>query len=181
MGQKIVIRKGNESWLQVWVPYDKKGWIEVVKNIPGRKWEIEGKFWLVPYVKDSLKRLWHIIGKQHIQYDFKINTNIPNDFILPKKQVKKSPKFELNGMQKRAIIAFEEKLLLEHKAWRTIKTYKGLFTHFLAYFPDTKPSSISKNQIEQYIIYKKQENTSCLLYTSPSPRDATLSRMPSSA
>ena len=63
-------------------------------------------------------------------------------------------------MQKRAIIAFEEKLLLEHKAWRTIKTYKGLFTHFLAYFPDTKPSSISKNQIEQYIIYKKQENTS---------------------
>jgi len=125
VGQKIVIRKGNESWLQVWIPYDKKDWIEVVKNIPGRKWEIEGKFWLVPYVKDSLKRLWHIIGKQHIQYDFKINTNIPNDFILPKKQVKKSPKFELNGMQKRAIIAFEEKLLLEHKAWRTIKTYKG--------------------------------------------------------
>ena len=25
------------------------------------------------------------------------------------------------------------------------------------------------------------ENTNCLLYTSPSPRDATLSRMPSSA
>ena len=27
----------------------------------------------------------------------------------------------------------------------------------------------------------KGENISCLLYTSPSPRDATLSRMPSSA
>ena len=26
-----------------------------------------------------------------------------------------------------------------------------------------------------------RENTTCLLYTSPSPRDATLSRMPSSA
>ena len=26
-----------------------------------------------------------------------------------------------------------------------------------------------------------QKNKSCLLYTSPSPRDATLSRMPSSA
>ena len=26
-----------------------------------------------------------------------------------------------------------------------------------------------------------QEDTTCLLYTSPSPRDATLSRMPSSA
>ena len=27
----------------------------------------------------------------------------------------------------------------------------------------------------------KEEDESCLLYTSPSPRDATLSRMPSSA
>ena len=27
----------------------------------------------------------------------------------------------------------------------------------------------------------KQQNLTCLLYTSPSPRDATLSRMPSSA
>ena len=29
--------------------------------------------------------------------------------------------------------------------------------------------------------YRSRESTSCLLYTSPSPRDATLSRMPSSA
>ena len=28
---------------------------------------------------------------------------------------------------------------------------------------------------------ENSENNSCLLYTSPSPRDATLSRMPSSA
>ena len=34
-----------------------------------------------------------------------------------------------------------------------------------------------------FVIYigKKDKNGSCLLYTSPSPRDATLSRMPSSA
>jgi len=80
--------------------------------------------------------------------------------MLPKKQKKKSPKFKLNEMQKRAVIAFEEKLLLEHKAWRTIKTYKGLFTHFLAYFPKTRPSKISKKQIEKYMVYKKQENAS---------------------
>ena len=30
-------------------------------------------------------------------------------------------------------------------------------------------------------IYKGSEDWDCLLYTSPSPRDATLSRMPSSA
>ena len=32
-----------------------------------------------------------------------------------------------------------------------------------------------------YIFYERYENNPCLLYTSPSPRDATLSRMPSSA
>ena len=31
------------------------------------------------------------------------------------------------------------------------------------------------------IIYGARNDTTCLLYTSPSPRDATLSRMPSSA
>ena len=36
---------------------------------------------------------------------------------------------------------------------------------------------------EKYLKRFSEENTksSCLLYTSPSPRDATLSRMPSSA
>ena len=47
-----------------------------------------------------------------------------------------------------------------------------------------KPGSLkSKNCIRGYELlldFCKQENI-CLLYTSPSPRDATLSRMPSSA
>ena len=35
--------------------------------------------------------------------------------------------------------------------------------------------------IETYLNPKKQAYQSCLLYTSPSPRDRTRSRMPSSA
>ncbi len=50
--------------------------------------------------------------------------------------------------------------MLENKAWRTRKTYKGLFAHFLAHFPTAKPSSISKKQIEQYIVFKKQDHIS---------------------
>ena len=41
---------------------------------------------------------------------------------------------------------------------------------------------VSKNTLKSYIKKASNDlNTSCLLYTSPSPRDATLSRMPSSA
>ena len=39
----------------------------------------------------------------------------------------------------------------------------------------------SKNVPEQYKLLDEQLSNFCLLYTSPSPRDATLSRMPSSA
>ena len=37
------------------------------------------------------------------------------------------------------------------------------------------------NSLKIVVDKKLQEGFSCLLYTSPSPRDATLSRMPSSA
>ena len=36
-------------------------------------------------------------------------------------------------------------------------------------------------EIIEKILKDNEQNLSCLLYTSPSPRDATLSRMPSSA
>ena len=39
---------------------------------------------------------------------------------------------------------------------------------------------IAKPQVSA-LIKELQKESSCLLYTSPSPRDATLSRMPSSA
>lgn len=100
------------------------------------------------------------MGAQYIEYDFEIDSTIPDEFIIENKSKGKPPKFKLSEVQKRAITAFEEKLMLEHKAWRTIKTYKGLFTHFLAYYPNTRPSTISKKQIEAYIIYKVQENIS---------------------
>ena len=36
-------------------------------------------------------------------------------------------------------------------------------------------------ELAKHIFKKVDPNSNCLLYTSPSPRDATLSRMPSSA
>ena len=41
--------------------------------------------------------------------------------------------------------------------------------------------NLEKEQLHFNIVNTKEANKSCLLYTSPSPRDATLSRMPSSA
>ena len=40
---------------------------------------------------------------------------------------------------------------------------------------------MSDNRVDIKYVKKVTGSTTCLLYTSPSPRDATLSRMPSSA
>ena len=48
--------------------------------------------------------------------------------------------------------------------------------------PDDGETEISVNiDLDEIKVQKNDKHTNCLLYTSPSPRDATLSRMPSSA
>ena len=49
------------------------------------------------------------------------------------------------------------------------------------FYSDGKDFVIDENVKEEVSSYDEIEKKICLLYTSPSPRDATLSRMPSSA
>ena len=61
----------------------------------------------------------------------------------------------------------------------SIEINKVYFTYSINFRPpeDRKPTS---QEIKRYSVFLK-EHISCLLYTSPSPRDGLLSRMPSSA
>ena len=54
----------------------------------------------------------------------------------------------------------------------------GLGFGYYAYFDPTKMEHLFDNRIFQLFV---QNTYTCLLYTSPSPRDRSLSRMPSSA
>ena len=59
----------------------------------------------------------------------------------------------------------------------------GLGFGYYAYFDPTKMEHLFDNRIFQLFVqntYTVMDNN-CLLYTSPSPRDGLLSRMPSSA
>ena len=62
-------------------------------------------------------------------------------------------------------------------------TTRGLKEQDMDFVAETINSSIENSMKENLLIDigKKVESYICLLYTSPSPRDATLSRMPSSA
>ncbi|MFT4762707.1 MAG: integrase/recombinase XerD [Saprospiraceae bacterium] len=161
-GDKIVLCPINKQWIAAFVPGDKKGWVEVVKNIPGRRWNVESRCWCVPYVKDSILLLKKHISVEKLIILFKINESIPAAFMQPKttnnKKVKES---RLNKMQQLAVTALEEKLILEGKMYKTIKSYKYQLTNFILFYRDLKPSSISLKQIERYIIMRrKQDNVS---------------------
>ena len=57
----------------------------------------------------------------------------------------------------------------------------GHIERFLSFQNNDKPGIMLASSFEKYICRYGALPNNCLLYTSPSPRDATLSRMPSSA
>ena len=59
---------------------------------------------------------------------------------------------------------------------RTIEKKLGSLT-----YREVKPEYYNNVTLQHNQDETQEQTTTCLLYTSPSPRDATLSRMPSSA
>jgi len=67
------------------VPSDKKGWIDVLKNMTGRKWNVDTACWEIPNVKYSYRQMKNFIGMQYLHFNFKIKNDIPEEYkcILP--------------------------------------------------------------------------------------------------
>ena len=89
-----------------------------------------------------------------------------------------SIRFSFNGQFDLAIIAIIFAALIDGLDGRIARLIKG--TSKVGKELDSLTDMISFGVAPAFIMYFWKLNT-CLLYTSPSPRDATLSRMPSSA
>ena len=61
------------------------------------------------------------------------------------------------------------------------ETLKASDVRHMSYVPDAGHTTLINLLIDDVDVTTNVLTTDCLLYTSPSPRDATLSRMPSSA
>ncbi len=155
-GDKIILLPEKETRFKVFIPYDKKGWIAAVKEIPGRAWNMEESYWSVPYVKMSFRLLKKNVGMQNLSIGFKINADIPEEIKIEAKTNKtaKITAYELlNTIQKDAIIALKEKLILERLSIKTIKAYSHHLVGLFLYYKDLKPEEISKKQFEQYVLH----------------------------
>ena len=90
---------------------------------------------------------------------------------------KYTPGFNIHDVQKRFNIKKIVKLSSNENPFISDKVTKYINDneHGLNLYPESKPTKL------QSIIAKNVGFKICLLYTSPSPRDRTRSRMPSSA
>lgn len=157
VGELLIVEKRDENVLCAYVPHDKQDWIDFIKKISGRQWNFEKKCWMLPLTRETMDDLGGYF-REKLRLNFTVPPNIPDKWKPMGKFAQKEPEHKLNHTQQLAVTALEEKLILESKRFRTIKTYKNALAGLLAFYPSVKPSQISLKQINDYIIYKRRQH-----------------------
>jgi len=121
-----------------------------LKNIHGRRWNSEWYIWEVPATKLTVRFLEHHFSGL-IAWTFKPEENIPERLQEPTPQYQKQADPLVQAKFEAAVTAMEQMLMLKRYSWRTIKSYKNSLRQFILYYNDTKPSQITRRQINDYI------------------------------
>lgn len=150
-GPKLSVVKLGEKWIAVSVPYYMKEWILFIKKIPGRTWNQHNKTWQLPLVKETVDMMTGYF-KDGFRMHFNLPIDMPEQHIVAKRR--KVDETKDNEWIVRALIAFKNHLMVLRRSPATIKSYtkliKGLFKHYKF----IKPSQISVQQIEEFILYR---------------------------
>jgi integrase/recombinase XerD len=110
------------------------------------------KTWEVPYTRLTLRFLaQYLPGIAHLT--FTPDENIPEQSAYPVRQALPWKEGPVPAKYEAAVTALEEVLMLKRYSWRTIKAYKNCFRQFIKYYDDIKPSTITRRQIDEYLLY----------------------------
>ena len=160
VGDKILVQGLNDKWIKVYVPHDKKGWLEVIRNINGRRWDVDNAYWILPYVKVSFYAMKKNIGLEYVILDLEVEKDIPDKFDLPfikskSKKNKNSKSWDLlNDYQKKAIQDTEEYLILKQYSPTTIKSYRTHLIAILLFHNKILPEKIENKEIQSYLLHQ---------------------------
>lgn len=124
--------------------------LATVKNIHGRRWNPELKCWEVPYTKITLRFLEKYFPADLQEWAFTPASDIPERLDAPPPQRKIQPTV-IPAQYEEAVTALEQCLLLKRYSWRTIKSYKNCFRQFIRHYDDTKPSQLTRKQMDDYV------------------------------
>ncbi|MFN8303563.1 MAG: tyrosine-type recombinase/integrase [Saprospiraceae bacterium] len=124
-----------------------------IKNIHGRRWNQRWMYWEVPYTQLTLRFLrkyfegvlhWDFVPDEQApeRLENAENSHLPN---WRQSEEQRPARYEA------AVTALEQCLTLKRYSWRTIKSYKNSLRSFIRYYDDTKPSQLTRKQINAYI------------------------------
>lgn len=148
----------NYTLIGIHVPYNRPDWREQVKTIPGRYWHDDEKIWTIPYHSKSYEQLKRLVGSDNIEIltSSKPRLVLPPRLHLPLKN-KPQPKIYQEAPKPQyhlALLKMEETLTLKRYSWRTIKGYKQAFSGLMWHYNHVKPSQLTIDQINQYILHE---------------------------
>ncbi|MEI7587565.1 site-specific integrase [Runella sp.] len=124
--------------------------LSTLKNIHGRRWNSEWYIWEVPATKLTVRFLEHHFSGL-IAWTFQPEDNIPERLQEPTPQYQKQATPPVQAKYEAAVTAMEQMLMLKRYSWRTIKSYKNSLRQFILYYNETRPSQITRRQINDYI------------------------------
>ena len=132
---------------------------------------------------DRQTKLWKVLSKYHSLPDHfhDLQTTLQTEIALLKKATSKNTENlqESVNLQQTYTTALCSHINIIHTKLAQLEN--ELQTHCIYPHPETDSVQIEAPEYDLDIDGHLDQPSTCLLYTSPSPRDATLSRMPSSA
>lgn len=135
-------------------------YLSFVKNIHGRRWNADQVVWEVPYTHLTIRFIRKYFQAHLLKWAFEPSDNIPDRLPEPERIVRVQDQIQ-PARYESAVTALEQTLMLKRYSWRTVKNYKNCFRQFIRYYDAFKPSQISRQQINEYLLMLiKERNVS---------------------
>jgi integrase/recombinase XerD len=125
-------------------------YVEIIRNIHGRRWSYELMAWELPYTPITIRFINQYLGEV-VRWDFIPKTVFPK-VASPFDKAKPYEKVEIKANFEIAVIKLEEVLMLKRYSPRTIKSYKSSFRAFIMHYDTIRPSTLSGQQMNDYLM-----------------------------
>ncbi len=140
-------------------------YLPIVKNMHGRRWNPEHLVWEVPLTKVSVRFVNKYLPDV-AHWTFQPGDDLPERLDVPLPFAKQAAPAFVPARYERAVEALEQTLTLKRYSWRTIKAYKNCFRQFIRHYDEIKPSLITRQQINDYLLLLIRERNISVAYQS---------------
>ena len=123
-----------------------RGFPTLMKKIPGNRWTPNERCWHIPYHKKAYAELKRLFGEWQVlvlQQRPSLGPTI--------KEAAHTAKLSTLRYKDEAT-RLEQQLRLQRYSYNTIKAYKNFFIQFLAFYPDSDPKALKKEDIMRFLL-----------------------------